>query len=75
MELNEIFDYLVEYGICTDEELRLVTDINGWNEETANDIIYARSGYHDIEQYLEYEDYENYKEYFGDNEEEEEEVE
>lgn len=65
MELNEIFDYLIEYGICTEEEMQLVTNINGYNEETANDIIYARSGYHDIEQYMECEDEENYNKYFN----------
>lgn len=65
MKLEEIFDYLVEYGICTNEELRLVTDINGWNIETANDILYARTGYRNLEQYTEYEDTETYNEYFN----------
>lgn len=72
MSLEEIFDYLVNYEICTDDELSLVTNINGWNEETANDIIWARTGYRDIEQLLEYEDKENYKLYFGNNDDEEE---
>lgn len=71
MSLGEIFDYLVEYEICTDNELSLITNINGWNEETANDIIWARTGYRDIEQLLMYEDKENYKLYFENNEEEE----
>lgn len=73
MELNEIYDYFVEYGIATEEEIQLVTDINGWNEDTFNDILFARSGYRDMEQYLMYEDEDTYNEYFGDNEEEEEE--
>ena len=72
MDLGEIFDYLVNYEICTDDELSLVTSINGWNDETANDIIYVRTGYRDIEQLLEYEDKENYKLYFGNNNDEEE---
>lgn len=37
-------------GIATDDEIKLVTDINGLTEETLNDIIYARTGYHSIEQ-------------------------
>lgn len=71
MELNEIYDYFVEYGIATEEEIQLVTDINGWNEDTFNDILFARSEYRDMEQYLMYEDEDTYNEYFGDNEEKE----
>jgi hypothetical protein len=70
MSLEQIFDYLVEYEICTDDELSLVTNINGWNEETANSIIWARTGYRDIEQLLMYEDKENYRLYFENDEEE-----
>lgn len=64
MELEEIYDYFINYGIATEEEIDLVTAINGYNEETLNDILYARSGYHDMEQYTEYEDKETYNEYF-----------
>lgn len=64
MELNEIFNYLEDIGIATGQEIQLITDINGWNEETANDILYARTGYRDLEQYTEYEDTETYNEYF-----------
>ena len=65
MELNEIFEYLENMQIATAEEIQLITDINGWNEETANDILYARTGYRDLEQYTEYEDTETYNEYFN----------
>jgi len=50
MDLADIWDYLVDMGIATDDEIKLVTDINGLTEETLNDIIYARTGYHSIEQ-------------------------
>ena len=49
-ELIEAWDYLVDNNIATDEELRLVTSINGMNIDTINSVIYARTGYHDIEQ-------------------------
>lgn len=49
-DLAKIWDYIVETGVATEEELRLVTDINGYSEETLNDVIYARTGYRDIEQ-------------------------
>ena len=58
MSLNEIYDYLVSTGIATEEEIQLVTDINGWNEEALNDIVYARTGYRDMKQYLKSERYE-----------------
>ena len=51
--LNTLYDKIVEYGIATEAEIDLVTDINGWNEEAMNDIIYCRTGYRSIEQYEE----------------------
>ena len=53
MDLNELWNTIIGYEIANDDELRLVTDINGYNEETLNDVIYARTGYRDIEQFLE----------------------
>lgn len=41
------------YNIATDEELELITSINGLNEEALNDVIYVRTGYHTINQYIE----------------------
>ena len=73
LDLEEIWDYLVEMEIATEEELKLITDINGYNEETLNDVIYARSGYHDLEQYTEYEDKEFYREHFLEDDDEDEE--
>ena len=45
-----MWDYLTELGIATEEELQLVTCINGYNEETMLDILYARTGYRNFEQ-------------------------
>ena len=73
MELDEQFNYLIENGICTEDEMKLVTSINGYNEESVNDILYVRTGYRDMEQYLKYEDKETYNEYYKEEEEEEEE--
>ena len=52
---EETWDFILEYGIANEEELKLVTNINGYNLETLNDIIYVRSGYEDMEQYIEME--------------------
>lgn len=53
MTITELWETIVELGIATDNEIDLVTDINGNSIETLNDIIYARTGYRDIESYEE----------------------
>lgn len=70
MELEEVIDYLIENDIATREEIDLVTGINGHNEESIDDIIFYRTGYQDIEQYLESEDEDTYNEYYNDEDEE-----
>jgi len=49
-EVIYTWDRLVDAGYFTDEELELVTNINGFNIETLNDCIYARFGYRSLEQ-------------------------
>lgn len=34
-----LWDFIVDNNIATEDEVRLVSDINGWNEETMTDII------------------------------------
>lgn len=53
MTLEEMVDFLIDSGIATEEEVSLVTEINGFNEATMEDILYARTGYHCFEQLLE----------------------
>ena len=49
-DVERVWEMLVDMEIATDEELQLVTSINGYNIDTLNDVIYVRTGYHDIEQ-------------------------
>ena len=49
-DVNKLWDKLIEQELFTEEELRLVTDINGYSVETLNDCIYARYGYRSLEQ-------------------------
>lgn len=49
-DTSQVWDYLLENGIASEETLRVVTSINGYNIETLNAILYAVTGYHDIEQ-------------------------
>ena len=51
-EVGEIYNTLVERGIATEDELNLITDINGYSVETLNDVIYARTGCRCIEDFL-----------------------
>lgn len=50
MTIEQMWDYLTESGIATENELCLVTSINGYNEEAMLDVLYARTGYRNFEQ-------------------------
>ena len=50
--IEQVWDLLYQYDIATENELRLVTTINGYNIDSLNDILYARTGLRDIEQLL-----------------------
>lgn len=52
MTLAEQWDYLIENGIVSEETLRVVININGYNQETINDVIHAVTGYRDIQQLI-----------------------
>ena len=73
MNLEEYYNYLINYELVSNETLDIITSINGYNEETLDDVLYCVSGYRDIEQYLEYEDKETYMEYYEKEEDEEDE--
>lgn len=47
---NELFDNLIDMGFFTEDELVLVTNINGSTVDTLNDCIYARYGYRSFQQ-------------------------
>ena len=52
-KLEIIWDYIVETGIATEDELRLITSINGTNEDSLNSVLYSRTGYRSLEQLTE----------------------
>jgi len=49
-KISNLWDYLLYEDIATEEELKLVTDINGYNEESLNSVLYSRTGYRSLEQ-------------------------
>ena len=53
---EQIYDFLLEYEIATENKINLVCSINGFNEDSLNSIIYSRTGYHDIKQLIECEE-------------------
>ena len=50
MGQDEMWDYLEDNMIATKDELRLVTNINGYNETSMKDILYAKTGYRSFDQ-------------------------
>ena len=49
-QTKELWDYLTEMGIATENELCLVTSINGTNEESLESVLYCRTSYRSLEQ-------------------------
>lgn len=53
MELeNAWYNFIIDNNIATENEVNLVTGINGYSESTFLAIIYARTGYRSYEQLL-----------------------
>ena len=52
---EELYDYLVDYGVATEKEIALVCSINGTNLDSLESILYSRTGYRDLEQIKEIE--------------------
>ena len=72
MNLEQYINYLIESLGINEEVINCITGINGYNENTLDDILYYYTGYRTIEQYTRYEDLETYREYYGIDEEEDE---
>lgn len=50
--IEDIYELMIEYNIATEEEINLITCINGYNTESLEDIIFVRTGYHNIDDCL-----------------------
>lgn len=44
-----MYDTLNELGV-SEQTLQIVSNINGWNEETMTDVLYAHTGYRNFDQ-------------------------
>lgn len=49
-EMHELWDYIIDCRIATEDEVALVTSINGTNLEAFESILFSRTGYRDLEQ-------------------------
>ena len=49
LTINEMWDTLLELGV-TEQTLQVVTDINGYNEQSMKNILYSVTGYNDFDQ-------------------------
>ena len=47
---NEVLDLLIEYSVATQEELELMTCLDGYNVDAFNDVMYAITDYQLAEQ-------------------------
>ena len=49
LSINEMWDTLLEMGV-SEQTLQVVTDINGYNDQSMRDILYCVTGYRDFDQ-------------------------
>lgn len=52
-DTSDMWQFLEDNELANEEEMRLVTDITGYNVEAMESILYSRTGYNDFEQYIE----------------------
>ena len=48
--INNYYNFIIDNEITTGEALQLATDLQGYSEETLNDVLYIKCGYRDLEQ-------------------------
>ena len=72
LPLDYIYDLFIELNLCSEEALNLVTSINGYNDDTMKDILYATTGLRNLEQMINEFDLtpEDYPELFDEEDEE-----
>ena len=50
---TKLWDFLIDFEIATESELQLVTNINGYNLETLESVLYSKTGYRSLNQIIE----------------------
>jgi len=49
-EATKLWDLLLETGVATEDELQTVTNINGYNQETLEDVLFIKTAWRGYEQ-------------------------
>ena len=49
-ETTRLWDWLIETGTATEDELVLVTTLNGTTLDSLESVLYCRTGYRSLEQ-------------------------
>ena len=52
-QIEKLWDLIVNYELTSEQSLQLVTRLNGYTLETMEDVLYALTGYHSYEQFME----------------------
>ena len=52
-QIEIIWDLLVNFELATEATLQLITRLNGYNLETMENVLYALTGYHSYDQFME----------------------
>ena len=52
-QIEKLWDLIVNDELATVQSLQLVTRLNGYTLETMEDVLYALTGYHSYEQFME----------------------
>lgn len=71
MTLDEYYNYLLDTNIAEEQTLDVAIALDGYCEDTLDNVLYVLTGYREIEQYLEFEDHETYETYYKEEQEEE----
>jgi len=52
-QIEILWDLLVNFELATESTLQLITRLNGYNLETMENVLYALTGYHSYDQFME----------------------
>lgn len=49
-QITKLWDYLVDNQLTTEDTLITITNINGYNLDTLEDVLYSVTGYRSLDQ-------------------------
>lgn len=52
MNTDEKYEYLIDSGLATEEEMKLITGVAGYRDDIMEGVLYYKTGYEDFEQLI-----------------------